>query len=330
MKTAAQRIQTADTIELVPQILHLKKILVPTDFSETSKKAVQYALRFAEQFGCEIALLYVVEPATPMIGAPLGVEPFTEKDEFSIAEKDLAVLAAESHTTGAHSVSSLVRVGHAPNEITKAAKDLDVDLIIISTHGYTSWQHFCIGSTTERVVRTAPCPGTRRARKRARVRLDRSEELMNPQIINHEIQIEPLATRVALSSFFGRDESYTTHAADGLCGGETFQRKPDDSPRRRVCEWVLSGRDRQGSARVSGRLWRIDPNTNRWRRRFARVVMDVSAVRLAIYSTRDRTDHCALFLRGNPAGILREGPLVRLRASEADQRRDGDALAGCA
>jgi len=57
MKTAAQRIQTAESIELVPQILHLKKLLVPTDFSDTSKKAVQYALRFAEQFGCEIALL---------------------------------------------------------------------------------------------------------------------------------------------------------------------------------------------------------------------------------------------------------------------------------
>jgi nucleotide-binding universal stress UspA family protein len=158
MKSAAQRIKTPDTIELIPQILHLEKILVPTDFSETSKKAVQYALRFAEQFGCEIALLYVVEPATPMIGAPLGVEPFTDQDEFSMAEKDLAVLAAESHTNGAHSVSSLVRIGHAPNEITKAAKELDTDLIIIATHGYTSWRHLCIGSTTERVVRTAPCP----------------------------------------------------------------------------------------------------------------------------------------------------------------------------
>src|SRR5262245_21057884 len=45
MKTAAQRIETADTIELIPRMLHLKKILVPTDFSETSKKAVQYAVR---------------------------------------------------------------------------------------------------------------------------------------------------------------------------------------------------------------------------------------------------------------------------------------------
>jgi universal stress protein A len=158
MKTAAQRIETADTIELVPQILHLRKILVPTDFSETSKKAVQYALRFAEQFGYEIALLYVVEAATPLIGAPIGIEQFTDKDEFSMAEKDLAVLAVESRTTGAHWVSSFVRVGHAPNEITKVAKDLDVDLIIIATNGYMSWRHFCIGSTAERLVRTAPCP----------------------------------------------------------------------------------------------------------------------------------------------------------------------------
>jgi len=154
----AQVLEPEEVVEFVPQILNLKKILVPSDFSPISKKAIQYALRFAEQFGCEIALLYVVEPATPIVGAPLGVEVFTDEDELSIAEKDLAELAAESHTNGAHSVTSLVRVGHAPNEITRAAKDLDVDLIIIATHGYTSSRHLCIGSTAERVVRTAPCP----------------------------------------------------------------------------------------------------------------------------------------------------------------------------
>ena len=52
---------------------------------------------------------------------------------------------------------------------------------------------------------------------------------MNTLIKTHsEIQIEPLATRVALSSFFGRDESYTTHVAHGLCGGQTLQHKPDN------------------------------------------------------------------------------------------------------
>ena len=157
MKT--QSAEPAKVVEFVPHILDLKKILVPTDFSDTSKKAFQYALKFAEQFACEITLLHVVQPASPMVGAPLAVEVYPEtEDEFSEAEKNLAVLAAESHVNGANAVNSSVRIGHAPNEITKAAKDLDVDLIIMATHGYTSWRHLCIGSTAERVVRTAPCP----------------------------------------------------------------------------------------------------------------------------------------------------------------------------
>src|SRR6266542_4438277 len=150
MKT--QFADSTKVVEFVPQILDLKRILVPVDFSETSKKAFLYALKFAEQFSCEITLLIVVQPMSPMVGAPLAVEAFSE------AERSLVLLAADSHANGANSVNSSVRIGHAPNEITKAAKDLDVDLIIIATHGYTSWRHLCIGSTAERVVRTAPCP----------------------------------------------------------------------------------------------------------------------------------------------------------------------------
>ena len=156
MKT--QVVEPTDVTELVPQILHLKRILVPIDFSAMSKKALQYALRFAKQFGCEIDLLYVVEQAGVVVGAPLAVEVFAQPEDDTIAaEAELAALAASSRN-GANSITSTVRTGHAPNEITKAAKDLDVDLIIIATHGYTSWRHLCIGSTAERVVRTAPCP----------------------------------------------------------------------------------------------------------------------------------------------------------------------------
>jgi universal stress protein A len=157
MKT--QFAEPAKVVEFVPHILDLKKILVPVDFSDTSKKAFQYALKFAEQFNCEITLLHVVQPMSPMVGAPLAVESFLgAQDEFSVAERNLAVLTAESHANGANSINSSVRIGHAPHEITKAAKDLDTDLIIMATHGYTSWRHLCIGSTAERVVRTAPCP----------------------------------------------------------------------------------------------------------------------------------------------------------------------------
>jgi nucleotide-binding universal stress UspA family protein len=138
--------------------LHTKKILVPIDFSATSKKAFQYALQFASQSSCEIVLLHVIEPVEAIAGTPLAVDIFAQPEEdATAAAAELALLGANSHND-TNSVTSAVRTGHAPNEITKAAKDLDVDLIIIATHGYTSWRHLCIGSTAERVVRTAPCP----------------------------------------------------------------------------------------------------------------------------------------------------------------------------
>jgi len=155
MKT--QLIEPREIVECLPAILNLKKILVPIDFSPMSKQAFQLALRFAERFGCEIILLHVVEPETAIAGTPLAVDIFAQPEEdTSAAKAELACLAASSHKH-ANSFTSAVRIGHAPNEITKAAKELNVDLIMIATHGYTSWRHLCIGSTAERVVRTAPC-----------------------------------------------------------------------------------------------------------------------------------------------------------------------------
>jgi universal stress protein A len=50
------------------------------------------------------------------------------------------------------------RLGTPYEEIVKVAKEMEVDLIIIATHGYTGLKHFLLGSTAERVVRLAPCP----------------------------------------------------------------------------------------------------------------------------------------------------------------------------
>ncbi len=155
----AQFSEPQASLDAPHEVLHIKKVLVPIDFSEASNQAFIYALRFAEQFGAEIVLLNVIEPVIPASGARLARDatPLAE-DQLGKAEKNLAALAAASRASGACSVFSTIHVGHAPNEITKAAKDLDVDLIIIATHGHTSWRHLCIGSTAERVVRAAPCP----------------------------------------------------------------------------------------------------------------------------------------------------------------------------
>ena len=53
---------------------------------------------------------------------------------------------------------TLVRFGRSFHEIADAARTLKVDLIVIATHGYTGLKHALLGSTTERVVRHAPCP----------------------------------------------------------------------------------------------------------------------------------------------------------------------------
>src|SRR5436190_2528440 len=133
-------------------ILKLKKILVPVDFSECSKKALQYAVPFAKQFGAELVLLHMIEPTIRW--TEVGpIEPLVEHHDV---RPDIEAL--KRTVDDSVPVRTLVETGLAPNGIVDAAKALDVDLIIISTYGYTGVNRLLLGSTTELVVRGAPCP----------------------------------------------------------------------------------------------------------------------------------------------------------------------------
>lgn len=137
--------------------INLKRILVPSDFSPASAKAFKYALRFAKQFGTELTLLHVLEPLpASMMG--ITPAPALSENELASAENNLRSLVASARAAGVTETRSTVRTGLASHEILEAAKELDVDLIVIATHGFTGWKHFCIGSTAERVARVAPCP----------------------------------------------------------------------------------------------------------------------------------------------------------------------------
>jgi universal stress protein A len=154
MKTAISELESA-----LPPVLCVKKVLVPTDFSDRSKKAFKYALGFARQFGSEIVLAHVLEPELAASGARHALEiPLRAQDKLSVAEKNLQALATSSLPTGNLYVTSSVRTGSTAHEIVEAAKDFDVDLIIIATHGLSGWKSFGMGSITERVARMAPCP----------------------------------------------------------------------------------------------------------------------------------------------------------------------------
>ena len=138
--------------------LQLKKILVPIDFSPASTWAFSYAVRFAEEFDAELTLLYVLVPAPPRSFAAIPGERAFSKSELSGTEKNLRALIASTRNGSVQRVRSTMRIGVPSHEIVEIAKDADIDLIVIATHGYTGWKHFCIGSTAERVVRGAPCP----------------------------------------------------------------------------------------------------------------------------------------------------------------------------
>jgi universal stress protein A len=136
----------------------IKKILVPTDFSPASRKSFSYALRFAKGLGSKVTLLHVIEPPATltMAGVPTTAA-FSEK-EMADTKEALRELVEEADAAGVSDAKSLVRTGVATHEIVEAAKELDCDLIVIATHGYTGWKYFAIGSTAERVARAAPCP----------------------------------------------------------------------------------------------------------------------------------------------------------------------------
>jgi len=144
----------------------LKKILVPIDFSDCSKKALRYALPLAKQYGAALTLLYVVVvPSYYGVGDAGGFNYASFEPDFSSieaelragGEKQLSALAVDELRDEVESLA-LVRTGAPAIEIIEVARSLPADLIVISTHGRTGLKHVWLGSVAEHVVRRAPCP----------------------------------------------------------------------------------------------------------------------------------------------------------------------------
>ena len=140
------------------EAFEVKSILVPIDFSAGSEKALARAVPLAHQFGAKLTLLHVVEPAgTPDFDTSFPL--LLDDDKLKGACRNrLDRIVKDGQIEPKLIEKTLVRFGRAFNEIVRAAKTLKVDLIVISTHGYTGLKHAFLGSTTERVVRHASCP----------------------------------------------------------------------------------------------------------------------------------------------------------------------------
>lgn len=146
-----------EVIELVPAVLRVRSVLVPVDFSPPSEKALRYAAAFARQFDASLTLLHVLEP---MAAPDFAYFPLTEARErvARAARKRLKELARRLGSAQGRVEFSLVRDGRAWQVITDVARERRCSLIIMATHGLTGAARVILGSTTERVVRHAPCP----------------------------------------------------------------------------------------------------------------------------------------------------------------------------
>lgn len=140
-------------------MIQLKRILLPVDFSENADVANNYASALAQQFSAEIHVLHVIEhsiPTFPIYGIDTG--PLEHIKEIKKAAEEKLNEWLQADWAKGITIVSKITVGTPFVEIISYAKDQDIDVIIMGTHGRSGLSHLLIGSVAENVVRKAPCP----------------------------------------------------------------------------------------------------------------------------------------------------------------------------
>ena len=141
-------------------MIKLKNILVATDFSEPSESALEYGRALALNFGARLHVLHVVEVPVFSAGADGAAFDFAliKKSLEDDAHQKLAdILGPDIGQPPA--TTTVIRTAPSPAiVIADYAKESNVDLIVMGTHGRGLLAHVFMGSVAERVVRIAPCP----------------------------------------------------------------------------------------------------------------------------------------------------------------------------
>jgi nucleotide-binding universal stress UspA family protein len=137
-------------------VLPFRSILCPVDFSDHAQRALRYAVALAALGDSRLAIVAVADPLLVEAAAASGVP-----HQGETAREELAAFVAQAAATAgrpAEPPRMLVRVGRPAEEIVRAAADAHADLIVMGTHGLGGYRKMFFGSTTEKVLRTAPIP----------------------------------------------------------------------------------------------------------------------------------------------------------------------------
>ncbi len=137
----------------------IKKILFPTDFSDNSNYAFDYALDLSRKFGARLYILHVIHELIDTTGyyIPNISLDQLQGDLVKGAEEMMGKFIKEK--TGDFSDYETMNIIGLPHlEVLNIAKDKDIDMIVMGTHGRSGIDRVLFGSVAEKVVKKAPCP----------------------------------------------------------------------------------------------------------------------------------------------------------------------------
>lgn len=142
----------------------MKKILVPIDFSPNSKNALRIAAEIAVKYGAAIELLHANVaaiysiPLSEYASASVYAEDQGYDESASRLLEKVKNELRENTAFAKLKVDTRVEEGYLHSCIRKVADEDEVDLVVMGTKGAAGVNEFLVGSNTEKVIRTAPCP----------------------------------------------------------------------------------------------------------------------------------------------------------------------------
>ena len=142
-------------------MIAIKNILVATDFGEASDSALSYGRELAGRFGATLHVLNVVENFyVTTFGAETyaAFVPEMQRELENAARKRLDEALIDSDGSGPATRPAVMTSGSAAYAIVDYARENNIDLIVMGTHGRGALAHLMMGSVAERVVRLASCP----------------------------------------------------------------------------------------------------------------------------------------------------------------------------
>lgn len=136
-------------------MLNVKKILVPTDFSENAELALKRAVEIAEVFHSEVILIHAIPTESAFVSTYLGEKGSDDLKKRLKEESNLIFdkLIKKYDKDKKVKISGVVRFGEPYNEILNFESDQNIDLIVIASHTKSFFEDVFFGSTTEKVVR---------------------------------------------------------------------------------------------------------------------------------------------------------------------------------